>query len=105
MQMLFIRRALSDLTGVLIQFFNQTLVLLGPGAVIYSRDNDVSVLSRITFKVFLSLNLDNSILCRFIILEFNQNKRSCTFSYRFIDKLNSAFTCLLFPVTGVVIKS
>ena len=59
----------------LIQFFNQALVILGLGAVIYSDKYNISVLYGIAFEILFFLNLLNGIFGRVVILKFNQNKR------------------------------
>ena len=55
--------------------FNQALVILGPGAVIYSDKYDIPVLSGIAFKVFLRFNLCDGFFSRAVVLKLNQNKR------------------------------
>ena len=60
---------------LVIQFFNQALVILGLGAEIYSDKYDISVLSGIAFEILFFLNLLNGFFGRVIILKFNQNKR------------------------------
>ena len=60
---------------LVIQFFNQALVILGLGAEIYSDKYDISVLSGVAFEILFFLNLLNGFFGRVIILKFNQNKR------------------------------
>ena len=62
---------LSKMLQDSVQLFNEALMIFGFGAVIYSDDNDIPVLSGIAFKIFLCFNLRNCLFCRTVILEFN----------------------------------
>ena len=57
-----------------IHLFNQALVILGLGAVIYSDKYDISVLPGVAFKVFLPFDLTDCFFSRAIVLKFNQDK-------------------------------